>query len=106
MDRTVLLATLETANRHIAEGERHIERQREIVARFDQRGRGASHTATVARELSHSMERVQCAHLSHRGQLKAELSRLDAVEPLPSLINVTTDAECGRDTHIAVQEGS
>ena len=61
MDRTVLLATLETANRHIAEGERHIERQREIVARLEQQGRGASRTATVARELLHSMERVQRA---------------------------------------------
>jgi hypothetical protein len=54
------------------------------------------------------MERVQRAHLSHRDQLKAELGRLDAVEesPLPSLINASTDAERGRDTHIEVQERS
>ena len=108
MDRTVLLATLETANRHIAEGERHIERQREIVARLEQQGRGASRTATVARELLHSMQRVQRAHLSHRDQLKAELAHRDAIEEssLPSLINASTDAERGRDTHIEVQERS
>jgi hypothetical protein len=51
MHRATLLAVLETANRHIAEGERHIERQREIVARLEQQGRGTSHTAVVAREL-------------------------------------------------------
>jgi len=105
MDRTVLLATLETANRHIAEGERHIERQREIVARLEQQGRGASRTATVARELLHSMQRVQRAHLSHRDQLRAELARL-AEPALSALINASTGAERERDKRIEVQERS
>src|SRR5215813_11763342 len=83
MHRTALLATLETANRHVADGERHIERQREIVARLEERGRGTSHTATIARELLHSMERIQRAE-----QIKAELARLDGFDRSlpPSLI--------------------
>jgi hypothetical protein len=54
------------------------------------------------------MQRVQRAHLSHRDQLKAELAHRDAIEEssLPSLINASTDAERGRDTHIEVQEKS
>jgi hypothetical protein len=77
MDRAALLATLETANRHIAGGERRIEQQREIVSRLEQRGRGISHTAAVARELLGSMKRIQRSHLNHRDQLKAELARVD-----------------------------
>jgi hypothetical protein len=108
MDRAALLATLETANRHIAEGERHIEQQREIVARLEQRGRGASHTATIARQLLLSMERVQRAHRSHRDQVKAGLARLDDFErsPLLSSINASTGAERGSDAYTEVQERS
>jgi len=108
MHRTALLATLETANRHVADGERHIERQREIVARLEERGRGTSHTATIARELLHSMERIQRAHLSHREQIKAELARLDGFDRSlpPSLISALTDAERGRDGHIEAVERS
>lgn len=80
MDRAALLATLETANRHIADGERHVEQQREILTRLEERGRGASHTATIAREVLASMQRIQRAHLSHRDQVRAEIARLDGVE--------------------------
>jgi hypothetical protein len=103
MHRAALLATLETANRHIAEGQRHIEQQREIVARLEQRGRGSSHTATVARELLRSMERIQRSHLGHRDQLRAELARVDVPA---ALIDASIGVERGRDTHIEVQERS
>ena len=60
------------------------------------------------REPTSRNPRVQCAHLSHRDQLKAEVGRLDAVEetPVPSLISASNDAERGRDTYIEAQEGS
>jgi hypothetical protein len=108
MNTAALLETLDAANRHIAEGEKHIERQREIVAGLERRGRGASDTAKIARELLHSMERVQRAHLSHRHQLKAELDRVtgDEQTPMRSLINASTDAERGSDTRIEFQERS
>lgn len=108
MHGAALLAVLETANRHIAEGERRIEHQRDILTRLEERGRGASHTATIAREVLASMERVQRAHLSHRDQVKAELARLDdfARSPLLSSINASTGAERGRDANTGVQERS
>lgn len=105
MDRAALLAVLETANRHIAEGNRHIERQREIVTRLEQHGRGTLQTATVARELLLSMERIQRAHLSHREQVRAELGSLDLARARSS-VNDATDAERGCDTHIEVREKS
>jgi hypothetical protein len=103
MDRAALLASLETANRHVSDGQRHIERQREIVARLEQRGRGASHTAKVARELLASMQRIQRSHVGHRSQIKAELARVDE----PALSTLTSiGAERWRDAHIEGQERS
>ncbi len=40
-----------TAERKVAEGERQISRQREIVARLEQSGRGRSEMADVARNM-------------------------------------------------------
>lgn len=108
MYRAALLDTLEAANRHVAEGQRHIERQRDIVTRLEQRARGTSQTAIIARQLLLSMERVQRAHLNHRDQIRAELARLDTIDgsPLSWSINSPTGAELGRDAHIEGQERS
>jgi predicted nucleic acid-binding Zn-ribbon protein len=56
---------------HVIAGEQHIVKQREIIRRLEHAGRGNSETAKVARDLLHSMELAQRAHIAHRDQLRA-----------------------------------
>lgn len=105
MDRAALLATLDAANRHVAEREQRIERQRRLVASLEQHGRGVSRTSKVARELLASMERSQRAHVGHRNQITAELARLDETT-VSALITALTSTERWRDANIEGQDKS
>ena len=68
----MLLNQLAMAERHITEGEQHIVRQREIVARL-RRNRPGSETHKQALALLDTLERTQRAHLAERNQLRQEL---------------------------------
>ncbi|TGQ71001.1 hypothetical protein EN829_001030 [Mesorhizobium sp. M00.F.Ca.ET.186.01.1.1] len=58
-----LLALLE---QHVLLGERHIARQREIVADFQDRG----FRADLAEELLELFEEMQLLHIAHRDRLR------------------------------------
>lgn len=74
MKRSMLLDHLARAERHIREGERHLLRQREIVAELERHGHGRSRTASTARDILHTFEQAQSAHLNHRVRLKLDLA--------------------------------
>ncbi|TGS86186.1 hypothetical protein EN817_18675 [Mesorhizobium sp. M3A.F.Ca.ET.174.01.1.1] len=57
--------TLEMLERHVLLGERHIERQREIVADFRHRG----YRTDLAEELLDLFEQMQILHVAHRDRL-------------------------------------
>ena len=61
MDRAMLLDHLAKVERHIAEGERHIFCQREIVDELERHGHGGSQTTKFAREILASFETAQAA---------------------------------------------
>ena len=69
MNRKMLLDHLALVERHVREGERHLLRQREIIAELERHGRGDSQTAKMARETLASFEMGQSAHLDDRVRL-------------------------------------
>jgi hypothetical protein len=70
----MLLEHLALARKHVADGERHVRRQREIVAELD---RGA-HDTSQGKDLLRLFEELQVFHVSHRDRLLNELSELPA----------------------------
>ena len=69
MDRTLLKQHLARAERHLAEGQAHIEKQRAIIATLEQRGQDAG----MARELLANLLRTQELHEQNREQILREL---------------------------------
>jgi hypothetical protein len=61
---------LERAEQHVALSERHISRQRELIAELERDG----HDTQLAAELLSTLEESQAAHIADRNRLKAELS--------------------------------
>jgi hypothetical protein len=53
----------------IAEAERQISRQREIVARLERSGRGKSDMALVARNILRALQEAQTTNLADRERL-------------------------------------
>jgi two-component sensor histidine kinase len=73
-DRTAILESFSMARRHVAMGERHIARQREIVARLERNG----HDSLDSKRLLGYFEELQNMHMAHRDRLEkvlAEVSR-------------------------------
>ncbi len=73
MNRAALLNRLAATERHIAVGEQHLLRQREIVGELERHGRGNSVTAKLARELLQTYETAQAAHVAGRERLMEAL---------------------------------
>jgi hypothetical protein len=69
MDRALLLDHLATAERHVAEGEHHLARQRRLIAEMERDG----HDTRSALELLSTLEQTQAMHVSHRDHIRAEL---------------------------------
>jgi hypothetical protein len=72
MDRGILLEHLQQARAHIAEGERHIRRQREIIDELERGG----HNSELARELLATLEQVQETHVAAGERLVKMLEEL------------------------------
>ena len=86
MDKARLQTTLEMAERHVLEGERHIARQKELIAEISVLGADVSrHRATLA-----AFEETQRLHTEHMKQLKQEL--------------INASRTCGRSA-LAPEEG-
>jgi len=73
MDRAVIVDHLSKAERHVAQGERHIVRQREIVFEIDARGGDSA----SARSLLRQFLRTQAMHVAGRDRVRAELDEFD-----------------------------
>ena len=65
------LASLDEAERHVAVGSSHIERQEQIVADIDSQGRDSA----AARELLRTLRQMQDKYVVHRDRIIKELER-------------------------------
>lgn len=65
----MVLDHLEQARRHVAEGEKHVGSQRELVTQLERDG----HDSTQARQLLREFEEVQRLHVEHRDRLEQEI---------------------------------
>jgi hypothetical protein len=72
MDKTTILRLLDEAQNHIAQGERAIRRQREVVAELRRDG----HNTARARALLAEFEQIQRVNVSERELLIRQLERL------------------------------
>jgi hypothetical protein len=70
MDRQVLTEQLAEAEQHIAQGDRNITQQREIVAALERNG----HDSGAARQLLAQFEDLQRIHIAHRDKLREQLT--------------------------------
>jgi len=70
--KSMLLDHLAQARRHIAEGELHVARQRELVAKLER----DAHDARQARQTLNQFEELQQLHLADRDRLEKELAEL------------------------------
>jgi len=77
MNRNLVIAHLAQVERHIRESERHLSRQREIVAELDRHGHGHSQTAKMARDILDSFETAQSEHLNDRARLLKTLQEIN-----------------------------
>jgi hypothetical protein len=68
----VTLAPIEQAERYVAEGERYIARQREIVAALKRKGRRWTALRT-AQVLLQTLELAQQFHIAARDRLRTKL---------------------------------
>jgi hypothetical protein len=64
-------ADLDMADRHVAQGEGHVTRQRELVRRLHDQG----HPTDAAENLLAEFEAVLLEHVRHRDQIAADLRR-------------------------------
>ena len=69
MDRAVWDAHLAQAEQAIAQGERHIARQKELIAELEVDG----HDGRAARELLAQFECMQALHIAHWERLRREV---------------------------------
>ena len=72
MDQTALLNQLATTERHIAEGQQHLRRQRQHVSSLERRDPG-SKTLRRALAMLDTMERKQRDHIAERDRLRQKL---------------------------------
>ena len=72
MDRALIKQHLERAEAHVAEGERHIRRQEEIIGELER----DHHDTELARELLATLQQVQEAHIAGRERLANMLRQL------------------------------
>jgi hypothetical protein len=71
MERSALERDLAQTRRHVALGERHLRRQRALIARLNWLGRDA----TAADDFLALLLSTQASHEEHRDRLIKELSR-------------------------------
>ena len=71
IDRATLEDHLAQAECHVIDGEQHVTRQRELVARLEQDGDTA--VASEARELLAQFVEMQAMHVADRDRLRREL---------------------------------
>ena len=73
MDRATAQRHLANVERHIAEGRASILRQQVIIGRLESAGSRRSETASIARAFLHQMERRLEMHIANRDRLQDQL---------------------------------
>jgi hypothetical protein len=68
-DRAMIMEHLEQARRRVAEGERHIALQPEIVAEMERDG----HDTSMSRQLLDQFEQICALYVAERARLEKEL---------------------------------
>ena len=71
MNRAMLAVHLERAEEHVLLGERHIRRQRQLIADLD----AAGDTTSIARDLLATFEALQRQHEADRDRLRILLDQ-------------------------------
>ena len=72
MDKALVRDHLEQARRHVADGDKHVARQRQLVAKLDRDG----HDSSEARRLLEQFEELLRLHIQDRDRLIKELSEI------------------------------
>jgi hypothetical protein len=75
MDTSLIERSLADIEQRIADNERHISTQCDVIDALESVGRGNSETAETAREILQSMHRALSARLRARRLLRAQLRR-------------------------------
>lgn len=70
MDKTMILDHLALAERHVAQGRRHVAHQKQIISDLENGG----HDTAVARSLLLNFKDVLKMHIADRDRLKKELA--------------------------------
>jgi Spy/CpxP family protein refolding chaperone len=70
MHRDMLLDHLAQARRHVAQGEQHVMRQRELVAEMERDG----HDTAQSRALLKQFEELLALHVADRDRMERELA--------------------------------
>ena len=73
--RAAMMEHILQAEHHVMLGERHIERQREIVAKLEKTD---PQEASRARALLAQFEELQVMHITDRDRLRNELAKIEA----------------------------
>jgi hypothetical protein len=73
MDRATAQRHLANVERHIAGGRASVLRQHEIIGRLESAGGGRSETASIARVFLHQMERRLDMYIADRNWLQDQL---------------------------------
>jgi hypothetical protein len=73
MDRATAQRHLANVERHIAEGRAGVRRQQEIIKRLESAGNRRSETASIARAFLHQMERRLEMHIANRDRLQDQM---------------------------------
>jgi hypothetical protein len=69
MDKAMIAKHLAIVERHVTEGQRHIDRQREIVRELQRDGRDPATAMSLLRQF----EDMQTLHIQDRDRLRSEL---------------------------------
>ena len=78
MDRKMELDHLALAEKAIAEGDRHIDREEQMIADLDRGG----HDTRLARETLATLRRMQAEHVAHRNLILEMLQRKEPPDPI------------------------
>lgn len=70
MDHAILREHLALVEQHIRDGERHIGRQRQLIAELQRSG----HDSSTAQDLLRSYEQSQSLHIAKRDRMRQELA--------------------------------
>ncbi len=74
MDRSMVLDHLALAERHVTEGEQHVNRQRELVAELRRKGKDTF----LAQQVLQQFQELLHLHVTDRDRLRRELQEVSS----------------------------